>query len=112
MRIITLNEETKQDILKTLLKRTPSSYPKQEEQVKTILDRVREEGDKALFSYTKNFDGAEITADNIRVTGQEIADAYRQIEEENPNLLGVMKRALFNIRDFHKKQLQKSFSRL
>ncbi len=109
MRIITLNEETKQDILKTLLKRTPSSYPKQEEQVKTILDRVREEGDKALFSYTKNFDGAEITADNIRVTGQEIADAYRQIEEENPNLLGVMKRALFNIRDFHKKQLQKSW---
>ena len=47
-----------------------------------------------------------ITPDNIRVTGEEIQEAYTQVEA---SLVEVMKKSLANIQDFHKKQLRNSW---
>ena len=52
------------------------------------MDDVRARGDEALFEYTKKFDGAELSADNIRVTQAEIQEALSQVD---PGLLAVMK---------------------
>ena len=41
-----------------------------------ILDKVKQEKDQALFGYTKEFDKADITAENIKVTEEEIKEAY------------------------------------
>ena len=57
MRQIKLTEETKKDILTTLLKRSPSQYPEYEKTVSEILNNVRNNGDKAVFEYTEKFDG-------------------------------------------------------
>lgn len=106
MRTVTLTKESTKDILENLLKRSPSSYGKYETAVAQILDKVKQEGDKALFGYTKEFDKADITAENIKVTEEEIKEAYEQVD---PELLAVIRKALVNIRTYHEKQRQNSW---
>ena len=74
MRILQLSKETKNNILEDLLKRSPNSYGAYEDRVAAIIDAVREKGDEAIFSYTKQFDGADINAENIIVTKEEIEE--------------------------------------
>ena len=106
MRILQLNKETKSNILEDLLKRSPNSYGEYEERVAAIIDTVREKGDEAIFSYTRQFDGADISADNIVVTKEEIEEAYATVD---PTLLDVIRKALVNIREYHEKQRQYSW---
>ena len=106
MRTIQLTEKTKKDLLNSLLKRSPGNYAKYEFTVAEIIDKVREEGDSALFSYTKKFDKWEMNADNIRVTETEIEEAFAETEDK---FIEVMKRAAANITAFHQKQLRNSW---
>lgn len=106
MRIVKLNAETKKDLLKNLLKRSPSNFGNYAETVQGIVDDVRDNGDAALFSYTKKFDKAEITADNVKVTQGEIDYAYTQV---SPELLDVIRKAKKNIWEYHEKQKQYSW---
>lgn len=106
MRIVKLNAETKKDLLKNLLKRSPSNFGNYAETVKEIVDDVRDNGDAALFSYTKKFDKADITAENVKVTQKEIDYAYTQV---SPELLDVIRKAKKNIWEYHEKQKQYSW---
>ena len=106
MRKVILSEDTKKDILETLLKRSPNSYGKFEASVAAILADVKEKGDEAVFDYTKRFDGADINAGNIVVTKDEIDEAYSLVDEQ---LVEVIKKALVNIREYHAKQKQYSW---
>lgn len=106
MRIVKLNAETKKDLLKNLLKRSPSNFGNYAETVQGIVDDVRDNGDSALFSYTKKFDKADITAENVKVTNEEIDYAYTQV---SPELLDVIRKAKKNIWDYHEKQKQYSW---
>lgn len=103
MRIRHLDQDTRQNILENLLKRSPNQYGEYEGAVLEILNRVKEEGDKAVFEYTEKFDKAKVSADNIRVTKEEIEEAYSLVE---PEFVDVIRRALQNIRDYHIKQKQ------
>lgn len=106
MRTVKLTKESTKDILENLLKRSPNNYGKFESTVAQILDKVKNEGDAALFAYTKEFDKADVTKETIRVTDAEIEEAYAQID---PALLGVIRKALVNIRQYHEKQIQNSW---
>lgn len=106
MRTVKLTKESTKDILENLLKRSPNNYGKFESTVAQILDKVKNEGDEALFAYTKEFDKADVTKETIRVTDAEIEEAYEQID---PALLGVIRKALVNIRKYHEKQIQNSW---
>lgn len=106
MRTLKLSSETKNNILNDLLKRSPNNYGEFESRVNDIITQVRENGDKAIFEYTKKFDGADINASNIRVTKEEIAQAYEQVDEK---LLEVIRKAKVNIKDYHEKQKQYSW---
>lgn len=106
MRIVKLNAETKKDLLKNLLKRSPSNFGNYAETVQEIVDDVRDNGDAALFSYTKKFDKADITAENVKVTQKEIDYAYTQV---SPELLDVIRKAKKNIWEYHEKQKQYSW---
>lgn len=106
MRIVKLNAETKKDLLKNLLKRSPSNFGNYAETVQGIVDDVRDNGDAALFSYTKKFDKADITAANVKVTQAEIDYAYTQV---SPKLLEVIRKAKKNIWEYHEKQKQYSW---
>ncbi len=106
MRIITLNEDTKKNLLSDLLKRSPSHYGSYEAVVAEIVERVRTEGDQAVFEYTRKFDRFELNEDNIQVTREEIREAYASLD---PALIEVYKRSAANIRSFHEKQLRNTW---
>jgi len=101
MRIIKLDAQSKSDIMKNMIKRTPDNYGPYEKTVKEIVEDVHVNGDAALFKYTEKFDKAVISKDNIRVSDAEIEEAYKLVD---PELLATMRRAIANIRDFHEKQ--------
>ena len=106
MRTVTLTKESTKDILENLLKRSPNNYGKFEAAVADILANVKEKGDEALFSYTKEFDKVEVTPETIRVTEEEIEEAYKAVDA---SLLEVIRKALVNIRSYHEKQRQNSW---
>ena len=107
MRIIKLDESSKKNILNDLLKRSPNNYDNFADSVNAILANVKENGDKALFQYTKDFDKADINASNIKVTEEEIKEAYARLE--NPELVQGIRRSLKNIKEYHEKQKQYSW---
>ena len=106
MRIQRLDPSAREGLLTDLLKRSPDQYGAYEDQVAKILRDVRENGDEALFAYTKRFDGAELTRETILVTPEEIEEAYEKVPKE---LLDVIRKALRNIEDYHAKQKQYSW---
>ena len=65
MRILNLTDDTRKDILEDLLKRSPNNYGEFEGRVNAIISTVKEKRDEAVFSYTKQFDGADIDSSNI-----------------------------------------------
>lgn len=106
MRKIQLTAQTRQDILDSLLKRSPNNYGQYESVVADIIENVRARGDEAVFDYTKQFDKWEITKDTIRVTRDEIEEAFASMDAD---FIGVMERAAANITAFHQKQLHNSW---
>lgn len=107
MRIVKLNEDSKKNILEDLLKRSPNNYEQYADSVNEILSNVKENGDKAIFDYTKKFDGADINAENILVTKEEIQEAYDSLE--NKELVDIIRKSLNNIKVYHEKQKQYSW---
>ena len=67
---------------------------------------VKLEKDKAIFEFTKKFDGAEVTADNLVVTEEEIEEAYTLVD---PSLIEIIRKAKHNIEVYHEKQRQFSW---
>lgn len=106
MRIINLDEDSRRDILDRLLRRSPNNYESYQETVTGIVERVRAEGDRALFEYTNRFDCEGIDASNVRVTEAEVEEAYRLIDQR---LLETIRKALGNIRAYHEKQKRYSW---
>jgi len=106
MRIVKLTNETKNNVLNDLLKRSPSSYGEYEGIVNDIIQNVRDNKDEAIFEYTRKFDKCEINANTILVTKEEIKEAYTLLDKE---FIETMKKSAANVRAFHEKQLRQSF---
>ncbi len=106
MRIIELTKEVRQDILNDLLKRSPNNYSQYESVVNDIIENVKAKGDRAVFDYTLQFDKYALTPENIRVTRQEIEDAYTKLDG---GLVQAIRKSAENIRAFHARQLRNSW---
>lgn len=106
MRIVKLNETSRQNILADLLKRDPNNYGAYADTVQEIVETVKRDGDKAVFAYTGEFDKAEINKENLKVTEQEIEEAMKEVD---PELMEILQKSMKNIRQFHEKQRQYSW---
>ena len=106
MRIQHLDQNARENLLENLLKRSPGQYEEYEAVVAKILENVKKDGDRAVFAYTKEFDHADICEENVRVTKEEIEEAYTLVD---PGLLTIIRKALDNIRTYHEKQLKYSW---
>lgn len=106
MKIIELTNETRQNLLNDLLKRSPNNYSQYESTVNDIIENVKAKGDRAVFDYTLQFDKFALTPENIRVTRQEIEEAYTKLDA---GLIQVIRKSAENIRAFHTKQLRNSW---
>ncbi|MCR4868939.1 MAG: histidinol dehydrogenase [Lachnospiraceae bacterium] len=106
MKTLKLTNETTKTLLDKLLKRSPISYGSYEKSVNDIITQVRENGDQAVFELEKKFDHVELSEKNIKVTEEEIKEAYDLVDQE---LLEVIRKSLVNIRDYHARQRQNSW---
>ena len=92
-----------------LRERTQRSQLEQGEvqaRVDEILAQVRARGDEALLAYTRQFDGADLNPETLRVTPEEREAAFAQID---PALRRTMEQSAARIRDFHQKHLVQSW---
>ncbi len=106
MRQVTLTKESVDSILSDLLKRNPGQYGEYENTVNEIISNVRENKDDAIFEYTKKFDKWDISSSNIKVTFEEIEEAWNSFDKD---LIGIMQRSADNIRSYHEKQRERSW---
>ncbi len=106
MRIVELTAQTQNNLLEKLLKRSPNSYGQYEQTVNEIIRQVRERRDEAIFEFTRKFDKCDINKETIRVTDEEIKEAYAQTD---PAFVEVMKKSAANITAFHEKQMHNSW---
>ena len=106
MRVVQLNRQVRREVLDNRRTRSAGHTPEYEKIVSDIVEDVRRRGDEALFEYTLKFDHVSIDAQNIRVTQQEIEEAYQTVD---PALIKVIRSALANIRAFHEKQKRTSW---
>ncbi|BAB07301.1 histidinol dehydrogenase [Halalkalibacterium halodurans] len=98
MKIVTINDSV------SLKRDLDTGTDMQQNAVHSIIAQVREQGDQALFTLTKQFDGADLTT--LRVQQAEIEAAYREMEEP---VLQAIGEAIENIRDFHERQKRNSW---
>ncbi len=101
MKISKLTADSKKEFQELLAARAMGSFPELEEKVANILENVRTRGDEALFDYSREFDHFELNKENIRVTEEEMEEAYNSLE---PDFIRVLKDSAENIRAFHEKQ--------
>lgn len=106
MKIITLTNETKQNLLENLLKRSTTDYGEYEKTVDSIIQNVKQNKEEAIFDYNLKFDKCTITKENFQVTQEEIEDAYKVLDKQ---FIEVMRRSAANIRTYHEKQKRNSW---
>jgi histidinol dehydrogenase len=92
--------------LKRIIDRGETATEEAAQTVKEVVERVRKEGDPAVLAYTEKFDRVSLTLKNIRVTPEEIKDAYSRVESKK---VDALKLAAANIRSFHEKQKHSSW---
>lgn len=101
IRIMKYGEQEGRELVKGLLSRSQLEYGDVQEKVNAILADIKQNGDKALFEYTKRFDKFDVNADNLVVTKEEIEQAYAEVE---PELVEVIRHSAQRIKAFHEKQ--------
>ena len=106
MRIMKLTGDSRKGALEAPLGRSPAGYSEYEETVRQIIEDVRARGDKAVFELEEKFDRCRLDRDSIRVSRQEIEEAYGKLD---PAFVEVIRRSAANIRAYHEKQVTQSW---
>lgn len=82
-----------------------------EEQVRTIVQNVRVNGDAALIEYTNQFDRRNVAkVDELVIDSDELAKAEQALKDRKPALHSALIEAAQRIREYHEKQTQESWS--
>ena len=92
--------------LRDILSRRIEFTPELEATVNHIVSEVEAKGDSAVLSFTKEFDGVDLSADQLIVTPDELDAAVRKAD---PALVQVIEKAAANIRRFHEVQKKPSW---
>lgn len=106
MEIINLNREEIKERLLEIREKISSPPPSIESSVREIINDVRENGDQALFAYTKRFDGIEIDPSTVRVSKEELERAYSLVPKDVMDSLAL---AAERIREFHKRKMPEEY---
>lgn len=104
MKIVYLEDITKEDLNNKYLNRGEMAYEEIDATVDQVLREVKRRGDAALLEYALKFDGAMLK--DIAVSVEEIEEAFLAVE---PEFITILKEAKDNIWDYHEKQKQNSW---
>ncbi len=100
------NTDAGRERLSALIQRKFEIPEDLESTVKDILFDVRQRGDEALVDYTRRFDSPEFQIDGLRVSEEEISQAYTQVDDD---FLSSLRKAISHIEEFHSLQLPRSW---
>jgi histidinol dehydrogenase len=106
MQVIKIEDVKAQNVLSDLLKRSTNDYDEYMSRVQEIVNDVKQNRDSAIIKYTKLFDNVELTADTIKVSQEEITEAYSFVDTK---LIEVIRKSIYNVELFHAKQKQNSW---
>jgi len=108
MKIVDLRTENweKNPELLRIKNRGQGLESKYAQSVLEIIENVKKFGDSAVFSYAKKFDKVEITPENVKVSEEEIEEAFEKVE---PEVLEAIKVAVERVRKFHEHQKENSY---
>lgn len=98
------NGKDEYEFIKTLKERSNSGAKDVSDIVSDIIGNVKNNGDKAVYDYTVKFDGK--APDKVEISKQEIDKLIESCDKE---YIGTLKKAVANIEDFHKRQIQQSW---
>lgn len=106
LRIINQQTEAETELIRIGARTSNKDTLLKEETVREIVRVVREQGDRALIDYTKQFDRQVLVPEKIRVSGSELDAAYQQISQD---LLHAIQLAAQKIAAFHQQRIPKSW---
>ena len=106
MKIVTQADRNFLPTLKKASLRGRASSAAVEKTVRTILQAVERGGDKAVFRYTAQFDKVTLKPDMVRVTSEEIKNAYFHIRKDEGDALRL---AAERVTAFHERQRTKTW---
>ena len=107
MKIVRTSDKGFEKEFKRIVNRGKSFDPAFEKKVSAILQDVEKKGDRALFEYTKRFDGVRLTARTVEVSHIEIREALCNVSRQE---LAILKLAAKRIESYHKRQRLASWS--
>ena len=84
---------------KFVLKRAELDISEQMKLAIEVSDDIRDNGDSAVLKYTEKFDHVKLTAENMKVTAEEIEEGYKNCDAETREAIEY---AYKNIYDFHR----------
>ncbi len=106
MKIIDSQQEDIITQLKRIINRGETATEEVATVVREVVEQVRKQGDPAVLEYTEKFDRTTLTLKDVRVSQDEIKEAYSKV---NANKVEALKLAAQNIRAFHEKQKSSSW---
>jgi histidinol dehydrogenase len=98
--------ERRQQKLQILLRRGVAFDSDLIAQVSRILNDVQTRGDDALIDYTAQFDGVQLQREELQVKEETLERSAANVD---PNVLSALRRAIKNVREFHERQLERSW---
>lgn len=106
IKIIDVRNGGDKELYENLVKRSQVDLSDVQKRVEEIIKNIRENGDRAVFEYTRMFDRVELNSDNIKVSKEEIEEAYKKVDIK---LIEVIRKAKQNVESFHRKQVENSW---
>lgn len=106
IKIIDMRKDRDSDLFDRLISRDRVGKEDVVKAVEEILSSVRTDGDEALLEYTRRFDKVELNAASMRVSEQELKEAYHTLDSK---MLDVIRKSKANIESFHEKQKENSW---
>jgi histidinol dehydrogenase len=107
MKIVRTADKGFEKEFKRIINRGKSFDPAFEKRVSAILRDVEKRGDRALFDYTKRFDGVALTAKTVEVSPLEIREALCSVTKKERAVLTL---AAKRIDRYHQRQRIASWS--
>jgi histidinol dehydrogenase len=104
MRVLKTSDADFADGWRAVCQRRVETVESVEKDVKKIVERVREGGDKELLACVRKFDGPKLDA--VELTRDEWDEACERVDGANRAALG---KAAMRVRDFHRKRIPSSW---
>jgi len=106
MRILQVGKKDFEKQFEIVISRGREDLEAVERLVDNILQNVKAKGDEVVLEYTRRFDDMDLSPSQLRVSREEIEEAYERIPKKD---LEALKLASERIASFHRRQLVNSW---